>query len=92
MRTVRISGEMKEVIERHVAAGSAASDVDFVTEAVRLYAEYLEDDEDELIAAAQEGLDAIRRGDYTTISSPADAVAFWERLWAAPFQASHSTQ
>jgi Arc/MetJ-type ribon-helix-helix transcriptional regulator len=78
--TVQISDEVKDSIDRHVAAGSAPNDVAFVEEAIRLYAEYLEDGEDELIAAAQEGIEAMRRGDYTTISSPEDAAALFKRI------------
>ncbi|HEY1931310.1 MAG TPA: hypothetical protein VGG99_04800 [Acetobacteraceae bacterium] len=81
MRTVRVSDEVKEIVDRHVASGSAPSGVAFVEEAIRLYAERLEDDEDELIAAAAEGMAAIERGDYVTISSAEDVEALRERVW-----------
>lgn len=49
--------------------------------AVHLYAhEYDSDDTDELIAAAKEGIAAIERGKYTTISSQADRDALWDRV------------
>jgi len=43
MGAVRVSDEVKGIVDRHVAAGSASTDEAFVEQAVRLYAEYLED-------------------------------------------------
>lgn len=87
MRTVRISDEVKDIVDRLVATGVAASETDFVEEAVRryaedVYAEDVEDDETALIAAAEEGMAAIQRGDYVTISGPDDLAALEERVWA----------
>jgi Arc/MetJ-type ribon-helix-helix transcriptional regulator len=82
MHSVQISNEVKDILDRLVADGATASEAEFVEQAVRRCAQELADDEDELIAAAQDGLEAIRRGDYTTISSPADAAAFFEDVWA----------
>ena len=82
MRAVRMSDEVKDIVDRHVAAGTASSGEEFVEQAVRLYADYLEDKQDNVIAAAEEGLEAIRRGQYTTVANPADASAFWDGVWA----------
>jgi len=88
MGAVRVSDEVKGIVDRHVAAGSASTDEAFVEQAVRLYAEYLEDNEAELISAAEEGLEAVRRGEYTTIGDPADAAAFWDGVWIDALQIS----
>lgn len=82
MRAVRVSDEVEGIVDRHVAAGTASSGEEFVEQAVRLYAEYLNDNEAELLAAAREGLDAIQRGDYTSIETPEDTAAFWDGVWA----------
>jgi len=82
MRTVQISDSLKDVIDRHVAEGIAASEAEFVDEAVRRYVDALADDTDVLIAAANEGIEAIRRGQYVTISGPEDRDAFWQRVWS----------
>ena len=82
MRTVKISDGVKDVIEHRVAEGFAASEADFVEEAVRRYAETLDDDADALIAAANEGIEAIRRGAYVSISGPEEQSAYWRRVWA----------
>jgi Arc/MetJ-type ribon-helix-helix transcriptional regulator len=81
MPTVQISDELKEVVDQHVAAGAAEDAARFVEQAVLRYAEDLTADEDELIAAAQEGIDAISRGEFVTIASPQDQAALRERLW-----------
>ena len=69
MRTVQISDRVRDVIDRHVAEGAAVTEADFVEAAVRRYAEELDDETHALLAAAEEGIEAIRRGDYVTISS-----------------------
>lgn len=82
MRTVQVSEAAKALIERHVAKGAATDEAAFVEAAVRRYAEEIQDEEDALIAAAEEGIAAIERGDYTTISGPDDLAAFNEHIWA----------
>lgn len=73
---------MKDFVDRHVATGVTASEADFVGEAVRRYAGHLEDDESDLVAAAEEGIAASQRGDYVTISGPEDVAALRGRVWA----------
>jgi Arc/MetJ-type ribon-helix-helix transcriptional regulator len=79
--TVQISEDIKELVARLVADGSAANEVDVVEMAVLRYAEDL-DDQDALLAATQEGIAASGRGDYVTISGPDDERALSERLRA----------
>jgi Arc/MetJ-type ribon-helix-helix transcriptional regulator len=80
MPIIHVPDEVKEIIDRHVAEGSAASEADFVSEAVLRHADHLEYDEGEIIAAAWEGLDAMRRGEYTTVDSPEAQRAFWDQI------------
>jgi hypothetical protein len=83
MPIIEVPDEAKEIIDRHVTEGSAASEANFVLEAVRRYAGDLEYDEDAIIAAANAGIADIARGDYVTISGPDDVAAFRERVWAS---------
>lgn len=82
MPNVQISDDIKQLIARCVAEGDAASETIFVEAAVLRYAEMLRDDEDTMIAAAEEGVAAIERGDYVTISSPGDLATWSDRVWA----------
>jgi Arc/MetJ-type ribon-helix-helix transcriptional regulator len=43
---VQLSDELESVIDRHVAEGRAASGAAYVTEALRLYAELLDSDDE----------------------------------------------
>jgi Arc/MetJ-type ribon-helix-helix transcriptional regulator len=79
---VQIPDDLGRVIDRQVAKGHAASAAEFVEAAVRRYALELEADDAEKVAAANEGIEAIRRGDYITISSPEDQDAFRQRFWS----------
>jgi Arc/MetJ-type ribon-helix-helix transcriptional regulator len=92
MRTVQISDGVKEIIEHHVADGTASSEADFVEAAVRRYAEMLDDDADSLIAAANEGIEAIERGAYRSISGPEEQAAFWRDVWARSMRGRKSTK
>jgi Arc/MetJ-type ribon-helix-helix transcriptional regulator len=83
MPAIQVPDAVKRLIDRHVADGSAASESDFVEAAVRRYADDLADDDDEIVAAAKEGIEAIERGDYVTISVPDDLGALRERMWAS---------
>jgi Arc/MetJ-type ribon-helix-helix transcriptional regulator len=82
MSAVQIPDDLRQVIDRQVAEGHAASAVEFVEAAVRRYALELEADDAEMVAAANEGIEAIRRGDHITISSPEDQDAFRQRVWS----------
>lgn len=80
MSAVQIPDHLKQVIDRQVAEGRAASAAEFLEAAVHRYAEDLEAEEGEIIAGAQEGLAALKRGDYATIASPQDRDMLWERV------------
>jgi Arc/MetJ-type ribon-helix-helix transcriptional regulator len=82
MSAVQIPDDLKQVIDRQVAKGHAASAAEFLEAAVRRYALELEADDAEMVAAANEGIEAIRRGDYTTISNREDQEAFGQRVWS----------
>jgi Arc/MetJ-type ribon-helix-helix transcriptional regulator len=43
---VQLPDELKSIIDRHVAEGRAASEAAYVTEALRLYAELLDSDDE----------------------------------------------
>jgi Arc/MetJ-type ribon-helix-helix transcriptional regulator len=81
MSTVEIPDKVKAIIERRVAEGRIASEADFLVEAALIYDSYLEDEE-VVIAAAQEGIAAVERGDYVTIASSEDAARFRDEIWA----------
>jgi Arc/MetJ-type ribon-helix-helix transcriptional regulator len=81
MPTVQISDDIKVLIGHIVAYGAAANEVDVIETAVRRYAEDM-DDADVLLAAAEEGMAASRRGDTVTIAGPDGQAALRERVWA----------
>lgn len=80
MRTVQISDAVKDIVDRHVATGIAASEAEFLEQAVRRYAEDL--DEDELVAAARAGIADIAAGNFTTITGPDSQKTFWDGVSA----------
>ena len=82
MRSVQVSDDAKAIIDRAVADGVVASEADFLDVAVRRYADELEDDTDELLAAAAAGIADIEAGRFTTIANQADVDALRVRLRA----------
>ncbi len=71
---VQLPDELKSIIDRHVAEGRAASEAAYVTEALRLYAELLDSDDE--IAKIIERADAdIAAGRYVTVRTQADSEA-----------------
>lgn len=80
MPTVRISDDVKEILDRLVADGIAGSGPEFVEQAVRRCAADLVYDEAELTAAAEAGLADMRAGNYTTIDGPESRAAFWNEI------------
>src|SRR5665213_1948369 len=77
MSAVQISDDLKQVIDRQVADGRAATAAEFLEAAVRRYALELEADDAEMVAAAEQGLSALRRGEYTTVDGPETRHSFW---------------
>ena len=82
MGVVQLPDELKQVIDRQVAEGRAASEADFLIEAVQRYAEALELDEDEIVAAADEGIADIEAGRFELISGPEDMERLQRELSA----------
>ena len=78
MGYVQLPDDLKNLIEQQVAEGHAASEADFVAEAVRLYAGYLATEND--IAAMVERADGdIAAGRYVTISALGESEAVHQR-------------
>jgi Arc/MetJ-type ribon-helix-helix transcriptional regulator len=74
---VQLPDELKSIIDRHVAEGRVVSEAAYVTEALRLYAELLDSDNE--IAEIVERADAdIAAGRYVTVRTQADGEALHE--------------
>jgi Arc/MetJ-type ribon-helix-helix transcriptional regulator len=74
---VQLSDELKSVIDRQVAEGRAASEADYVTEALQLYADLLDSDDE--IAEIVERADAdVTAGRYVMVRTRADDEALHE--------------
>jgi Arc/MetJ-type ribon-helix-helix transcriptional regulator len=72
MNVVRLPDDPKRVIDRQVTKGHAASEAEFLADAVQRYAAALELDEAEIAAAADEGLADIEAGRFELIAGPDD--------------------
>lgn len=78
MGYVQIPDDLKAMVERQVADGRAASEADFIAEAVRLYLGYLGDDR--LVAAMAEQADAdMAAGRHVTIATADDSEVIHQR-------------
>jgi Arc/MetJ-type ribon-helix-helix transcriptional regulator len=74
MSTVHIPDHLKQVIDRQIAAGRAASEADYVEDALRTYAEHIEAEIE--IAAMAERADAdMASGRFVTITGQEDRDA-----------------
>ena len=74
MGYVQVPDDLKLLIRQHVAGGRAASEAEFIAEAVRLYVEYLETENE--VAAMVERADAdMAAGRYVTVSTPLEGEA-----------------
>ena len=71
---VQLPDELKSVIDRQVAEGRAASEAAYVTEALRLYADLLDSD-DEIAEIVERAEADISAGRYVTVRTPADDEA-----------------
>jgi len=72
MGAVQLSDDLLQVIGRQVAEGRAASEAEFLAEAVQRYAQALDAAEAEILAAAEEGIADIEAGRFTLIDGPDD--------------------
>ena len=64
---MHLPDDLSQVIDRQVAEGRAASEAEFLAAAVQRYAEALDADEDEIVAAADEGIADITAGRFQLI-------------------------
>ena len=82
MLQIQVSVETKALINRALTDGIVASEAAFVEAAVRRYAEDLDDDMEEPLAAVAAGIADFEAGRFTTIASQADEDALRVRLRA----------
>lgn len=75
---VQLSDDLRSVIDRQVAEGRAASEAEYVAEALRLYAGHLEA-EDEIANMAERADAGMAAGQYATISTMEDSAALHRR-------------
>jgi len=78
---IQLPDDLKQMIDRQVAEGRAASEADYVEEALRRYAEDIEL-ENEIVSEAEAGITDITKGRFTTISSSKDVEALHQRMMA----------
>jgi predicted transcriptional regulator len=76
---VRLSDDLKAIMDRQIAAGLAASEADYLEAAVRSYAENL-DAEDDIEAIARAGIADAEAGRYTLVETQAGAEAVHQRI------------
>lgn len=90
MSMVQIPDDVRQLIARQVAAGRASSEADFLTEAVQRYADALEAESDDIIAAADEGIEDIEAGRFELIAGPDDQRRLRAELSAGLDQAQEA--
>jgi Arc/MetJ-type ribon-helix-helix transcriptional regulator len=71
---VQLPDDLKQIIDRQVAEGHAASEADFLTQAARLYADHL-DAENEISAMVERADADLAAGHYTMVATPEDSDA-----------------
>jgi len=74
---VQLPDELKSMIDRQVAEGHAASEADYVAEALRLYADLLDSD-DEIAEIVERAEADIAAGRYVTVRTGADSEVLHE--------------
>lgn len=78
---VQLPDDLKQVIDRQVAEGRASSEAEYVVEALRLYADHL-DAEDEITAMVERADADVAAGRYVTVVAPEDSQALHEEAMA----------
>lgn len=81
MGTVQIPDRLKHTIERQVAEGNAASEADFVVDALDAYADHL-DTEAEIAAMVARADADMASGRFVTVTCTEDSDAVHERALA----------
>jgi Arc/MetJ-type ribon-helix-helix transcriptional regulator len=71
---VQLPDDLKQVIDRQVAEGHAASEADFLTQAARLYAAHLDAENEIGVLVARADAD-LAAGRYTMVATPQDSNA-----------------
>ena len=79
MGYVEIPDDLKRLIGQHVAEGRATFEAEFIAEAVRLYAGYLET-EGEVMAMVERADADVAAGRYVTVSTPDEGEALQRRM------------
>jgi Arc/MetJ-type ribon-helix-helix transcriptional regulator len=74
---VELTDELDRIIDRRVAEGRVPSRDDYLQEAIRTYAAYL-DTEDDILAMVDRADADMAAGRYKTISTPAESHALHE--------------
>lgn len=69
---VQLSDDLKQAIDRQIAEGRAASEADYVVDALRLYAEHL-DTEDEIAAMVERADADLAAGRFVTVATAEDS-------------------
>jgi Arc/MetJ-type ribon-helix-helix transcriptional regulator len=72
MIVVQLPDDLKRVIDRQVTKGRASSEAEFLADAVQRYADALELEEAEIVAAADEGIADIEAGRFELIANSDD--------------------
>ncbi len=75
---VQLPDDLRIIIDRQVAEGRAASEAEYVAEALRLYADHL-DAEDEIAGMVERADAEMASGRFVTISIPEDSDALHQR-------------
>ena len=78
---VQLPDNLKQAIDRQVAEGRAASEADDVMDALRLYAEHLEA-EDEIAAMAERADADLAAGRFVTVATAEDGQVLHEDAMA----------
>ena len=81
MAVLQLPDHLKQIVDRQVAAGRAASEADYVADALLAYSEHLDvrDDIARMVRRADADLAA---GRFVTVSAPADSDELHEAIMA----------
>jgi|HubBroStandDraft_2_1064218.scaffolds.fasta_scaffold182173_3 Arc/MetJ-type ribon-helix-helix transcriptional regulator len=71
---VQLPDDLKQVIDRQVAEGHAASEADFLTQAARLYADHLDAENEISVLVGRADAD-LAAGRYAMVITPQDSDA-----------------
>lgn len=78
---VQLPDNLKQAIDRQIAEGRAASEADYVMDALRLYAEHL-DAEDEIAAMVERADASLAAGRFVTVATAEDSQVLHEDAMA----------